>query len=84
MHPTMSLSAASRELKSLLGQPREYGVRLGKALFREEVRDAFVNARGQSEDRLRVLLCIEADDLRDLRWERLAAPIEATAGTCWR
>ena len=70
------------ELKSLLEQPREYGVRLGIALFdgedqdgRKRVRDAFVGAR-QESDRLRVLLCIEADDLRDLRWERLAAPID--------
>src|SRR5512132_3891467 len=70
------------ELKSLLEQPREYGVRLGIALFdgedqdgRKRVRDAFVGAR-QESDRLRVLLCIEADDLRILRWERLAAPID--------
>ena len=41
-----------------------------------EVRDAFVGALRESEDRLRVLLCIEADDLRTLRWERLAAPID--------
>ena len=69
-----------QQLTGLLGQPREYGVRLGKALFQEAVRDAFVGALRESEDRLRVLLCIEAEDLRTLRWERLGAPIDGNWG----
>ncbi len=66
------------QLYSLLGQPREYGTHLGKALFQGEIHDAFVRACGESPDGLRVLLFIEADDtkLRTLRWERLCVPID--------
>src|SRR5262245_10500520 len=46
-------------LISLLGQPQAYGARLGQALFRDAVRDAFVGALRESEDRLRVLRCME-------------------------
>ncbi len=53
-----------------------YGTVLGKALFRDEVRDAFVRARTLSEDYLRVLLFIEADDLKALHWERLCGPLD--------
>jgi hypothetical protein len=69
------------ELTSLLAQPQEYGMRLGRALFRDEVRDAFTRALAKSEDRLRVLLSIEADDpeLKVLHWERLCAPIDGWA-----
>jgi hypothetical protein len=56
--------------------PKEYGLVLGRALFRDEVRDAFVQALTQSEDYLRVLLFVEADDLKTLRWERLCAPLD--------
>jgi WD40 repeat protein len=40
------------------------------------MRDAFVHALTKSEDHLRFLLCIEADDLKTLRWERLCAPVD--------
>jgi hypothetical protein len=56
--------------------PKAYGTLFGQALFRGEVRDAFVRARAGSEDRLRFLLCIEDSDLKTLRWERLCAPLE--------
>lgn len=58
--------------------PRDYGTMLGMALFRDDVRDAFVRARAESEsaDHLSVLLFVEAPDLRILRWERLCAPLE--------
>jgi WD40 repeat protein/formylglycine-generating enzyme required for sulfatase activity len=69
-----------QQLTSLLGQPRDYGIQLGQALFRQNVRDAFVGALRESEDQLRVLLCIEAEDLRSLRWERLGAPIDGGWG----
>ena len=55
-------------------EPRPYGMLLGKALFAESVRDAFTSARTTSADDLRVLLEVEAPDLRSLRWERLCAP----------
>ncbi|OCQ99801.1 hypothetical protein BCD64_01570 [Nostoc sp. MBR 210] len=63
---------------SLLGQPQKYGILLGKALFQDEIRDAFTAAIRESEDCLRVLLFIEAVDkeLRTLRWERLCAPLD--------
>jgi WD40 repeat protein/energy-coupling factor transporter ATP-binding protein EcfA2 len=56
--------------------PREYGDLLGKALFRDEVRDAFIQALARSDDRVHVLLFIEDTDLRTLRWERLCAPLD--------
>ena len=56
--------------------PRDYGLVLGRAIFRDEVRDAFVQALTKSQDYLRVLLFVEADDLKTLRWERLCAPLE--------
>ncbi|ALF51779.1 WD40 repeat-containing protein [Nostoc piscinale CENA21] len=67
-----------QEQISLLGQPQKYGTLLGKALFQDEIRDAFTAAIRESEDCLRVLLFIEAVDkeLRTLRWERLCAPLD--------
>ena len=53
-----------------------YGLMLGQALFQADVRDAFVQALGATDDRLHVLLYIEADDLKTLRWERLCAPMD--------
>ncbi|MCP4395898.1 MAG: CHAT domain-containing protein, partial [bacterium] len=63
------------ELLSKQTTPVAYGTVLGKGLFREEVRDAFAGARAESEDYLRVLLFVEADDLKSLHWERLCAPL---------
>ena len=51
---------------------------LGKALFQENIRDAFVQALRESDGGLRVLLFIEAPDLRTWRWERLCAPFDGT------
>src|SRR5262245_27877626 len=56
--------------------PEEYGSLLGRALFRDGIRDAFSRAVARSEDLLHVLLFVEADDLRTLRWERLCAPAD--------
>src|SRR5262245_55512026 len=66
------------DLTELIGQttPKEYGLVLGRAVFRNEVRDAFVQSLTRSEDYLRVLLFVEADDLKTLRWERLCAPLD--------
>ncbi len=63
----------------------EYGTRLGKALFRDQVRETFVRTLGQSSQEcpLRVLLSNEADgkdEVRSLHWERLCAPIDAGGG----
>src|SRR4028119_1263523 len=67
-----------QQLTSLLGQATDYGTLLGKALFRDEIRDAFVSALSETHEPLRVLLFIEASDkeLRTLRWEKLCAPID--------
>src|SRR5262245_20903080 len=66
------------DLTELASQPtpKDYGLVLGRSLFRDEVRDAFVQALTKSEDSLRVLLFVEADDLKTLRWERLCAPVD--------
>jgi len=54
--------------------PLAYGTALGQALFVDEIRDTFVKALG--DEPLRVLLSIEAPDLRALDWHRLAAPFD--------
>src|SRR5690242_11253619 len=56
--------------------PRDYGTMLGQALFRDRIREAFLQACLQSQDRLSVQLCVEAPELRTLRWERLCAPLD--------
>ncbi|WP_445633987.1 CHAT domain-containing protein [Nostoc sp. DSM 114161] len=76
---TLELSAENfQQLISFLGQPKDYGKLLGKNLFRDDVRDAFVGAMRESDEPLRMLLFIEASDpqLRTLRWEKLCAPID--------
>src|SRR5262245_52133427 len=73
------LQADLEEFKTQLncqGTPREYGALLGQAVFREEVRDAFVQALAKSDDRLHVLLFIEDPYLKRFRWERLCAPLD--------
>ena len=55
---------------------RDYARILGEALFHDEIRDAFVRAVAEAkaeQDTLRVLLFVEAEDLHELHWERLAA-----------
>ncbi|MEO0868060.1 MAG: CHAT domain-containing protein, partial [Cyanobacteria bacterium J06642_11] len=61
-----------------LGRPKDYGIRLGELLFQGYIGFSFAAARSRSEERLRVLLFIEADDpdLKSLRWERLCAPMD--------
>lgn len=61
-------------------KPTEYGTKLGQALFRDHLRDAFVRALARSQDRLHVLLHIEDEELKTLRWEWLCAPL----GTGWK
>src|SRR5262249_36940789 len=61
-------------------EPEEYGVILGKALFRGGIRDAFQKAREKGGGGLHVLVCVEDDELRTLRWERLCAPLD---GEVW-
>lgn len=59
--------------------PEDYGALLGKSVFRGEIEKAFIQALTDAKGinaKLRVLLFIEADDLRNLRWERLCAPTD--------
>ncbi|HZZ80220.1 MAG TPA: CHAT domain-containing protein [Gemmataceae bacterium] len=78
------LQAGMAEFQAQLNSqctPREYGEFLGKALFCNDVRDAFVQAVGKcnlnnSDDRLHVLLFVEDTELRTLRWEQLCAPLD--------
>ncbi|MGF2040561.1 MAG: eIF2A-related protein [Nostoc sp. CmiVER01] len=69
-------------LRALIGQPDKYGAALGKALFHNDIRDAFSKALATLEDAkdgnnyLHVLLYIEADDLKKLHWEKLCVPLD--------
>ena len=65
------------QLLTLALDPLAYGTMLGKALFREAVRDAFVTARNESGDDLRTLFVVEDEELKPLHWERLCAPIRS-------
>ncbi|NJN15515.1 MAG: CHAT domain-containing protein [Oscillochloris sp.] len=71
-----TLSIDARELLALESDPAAYGRALGVALFQGAVQQGFVEALARIEDRLRVLLFIEDQGLRGLRWERLYAPID--------
>lgn len=55
----------------------EYGTLLGKALFQEDIRDAFIEAISSRTDNspVRVLLSIEADDLKFIYWHWLCVPL---------
>ncbi|MEZ4674009.1 MAG: CHAT domain-containing protein [Caldilineaceae bacterium] len=70
---------------ALLGAitPLAYGILLGEALFQERIRDAFMRALAASDEDIRVLLFVETDDLRVLRWERLCAPFAGRSGNAW-
>src|SRR5262249_10033008 len=63
-----------QELLSLTSSPRQYGIVLGQAVFHDGVRDAFHEALTDAKVRLHVLLYVEAEEWKTLRWERLAAP----------
>jgi WD40 repeat protein/energy-coupling factor transporter ATP-binding protein EcfA2 len=63
-----------QSLHGLEFDPLEYGTLLGKALFVEDIRDTFAQALARGE-RLRVLLTVEAPELRTLDWHRLTAPV---------
>jgi hypothetical protein len=74
-----SAGSFALELAQLNAAPagnRQYGLLLGKALFREDIQDAFVRAAAEAKSRdesLRVFLNVEAEDLRTLHWEQLCA-----------
>jgi hypothetical protein len=79
--PVRTESRLQLDIQSLLpyANPKDYGIALGKALFREDLRDALTRAQAQArEDQqpLRILLNVEADDLKPLHWERLCAPLD--------
>jgi hypothetical protein len=59
--------------------PLAYGTALGQALFVDEIRDTFHEGLAGGEA-LRVLLSVEAPDLRAIDWHRLAAPFDSS----WR
>ncbi|MEH1819145.1 MAG: SUMF1/EgtB/PvdO family nonheme iron enzyme [Nostoc sp.] len=69
-------------LRALSSQPRKYGTILGKTLFNDGIRDAFIQALTSLEDSkntekyLHVLLYIEADDLKELQWQKLCSPLD--------
>jgi WD40 repeat protein len=61
------MNAVSRE---------DYGETLGKALFKEEIAMALKRAQPADNELLHVLLFVEADELKPLRWERLCVPVD--------
>jgi len=85
IHSKETLQLSQDDLNKLTQQQeneKEYGILLGKALFRGSVRETFVRAISKSSQdcRLRILLSIEAadnDEVKTLHWERLCAPIDA-------
>src|SRR5262245_41602099 len=78
-HRKEDREAWKRKLADNFLKPLVYGQTLGQALFEDsEVRDAFNDAATRVQDRqdkLRVFLIVEDDDLKLLHWERLCARI---------
>src|SRR2546425_206847 len=72
---TLQLDLPAFKTQLLQASPFDYGTLLGQALFRDGIRDGFVQAVAKSDGQLHVLLFVEAEDLRGLRWERLCAPL---------
>jgi WD40 repeat protein len=80
------------EIRASQGEPNAYGEKLGKALFKGHVEEnnhvekAFLEAvntvRNNKSSILHVILYIYNDDLKDLRWERLWAPIDSEQWGC--
>jgi WD40 repeat protein len=70
---TLTLDPAA--LAELQYDPLAYGAVLGQALFVDEIRDIFREGLASGKA-MRVLLSIEAPDLRALDWHRLAAPFD--------
>lgn len=68
-----------------LGELREYGEMLGKALFVGDVRAAFheVLSRLPQGDVLHVSLSVEDAELRSLHWERLCCPLHNRKDSPW-
>ena len=56
--------------------PHTYGRALGKGLFQESIRDAFVRARSEGPDATRVWVFVEAEELKTWRWQWLCAPMD--------
>lgn len=71
-----TLRLDQNELIAAEQESQAYGALLGHALFSGTLRDAFVEALARAEERLRVLLFVEDQSMRALRWERLQAPAE--------
>ena len=73
------LALNEADLQLLKQDAKAYGRMLGESLFRGTVRDAFMQARSEAESSVRVLLNVEDESLRLLRWERLCGPV----GNVW-
>ncbi len=56
--------------------PLAYGTALGQAVFAEPLNRAFVQALAASDNALRVLLYVEADELKSLQWPLLCGPLD--------
>jgi WD40 repeat protein len=69
-----------KEIIALSPVDKDYGLRLGKALFQESIFIEFQKALARSVshgDFLRILLIVEAEDLLGLHWEQLQAPFDS-------
>src|SRR5437762_2692157 len=72
--------ALDREALAVAPTVEEYGAMLGRAVFAGELRDLFASALGRNGEQLRLLLQLDAPELRELRWERLSVPVDGA----WR
>src|SRR3712207_6584907 len=62
---------ALKQIESDVSEALQYGEILGKALFQDQIRDVFIQARAANQGGLRLLLVIEEPSLRGLHWECL-------------
>lgn len=75
-----SLVLDTTSLTALELDERAYGEALGRALFRDEIRDLLVDALSRSQGLLRIRLAVEDAELSRLAWSRLCAPLDGV----WR
>ncbi|MBD2578390.1 CHAT domain-containing protein [Oscillatoria sp. FACHB-1406] len=80
---TLELGESDRnQLTAFQENEKQYGILLGKALFKGDVQKTLMRALSMSDGdrRLRILLSIEVaenDSIKTLHWERLCAPLDS-------
>jgi hypothetical protein len=77
LFPVRSEGLLELETEPASSFPRRYGTSLGQALFQGTIRDGFIRALAAQPDGVRLLVSVEAQDLKGWRWEWLCGPTDS-------